>query len=91
MKVAAQKKYGNSTTTKSVAKEGFVEGSTSWNSSGTKTTPTLQVKSEVQQESTSMSNVCFKCQGLWHITFECPNRRVFNLGNEDEDYKILEI
>ena len=48
LKVGAKKNYGNSTT-KSVANEGFVEGSTSWNPSGTKTTPT-QVKSEMQQE-----------------------------------------
>ena len=39
LKVGPRKKYGNSTTTKSVAKEGFVEGSSSWNPSGTKTKP----------------------------------------------------
>ena len=39
LKVGTKKKYGNSTTTKSVANEGFVEGSNSWNPSGTKTTP----------------------------------------------------
>ena len=60
LKVGAKKTYGNYTTTKNVANEGFVEGSTSWNPSGTKTTPT-QVKSEVQQESTSKSKMCFKC------------------------------
>ena len=70
LKVVAQKKYGNSSTTKSVAKEGFVEGSTSWYPSGTKTIPSSQVKSEVQKEPTSKSKVCFKCQGLGHITFE---------------------
>ena len=43
LKVGAKKNYGNSTITKSVAKEGFVEGST-WNPSGTKTTPTPQVR-----------------------------------------------
>ena len=40
LKVMTKKKYGNSTTTKSVANKGFVEGSTYWNLSGTKTTPT---------------------------------------------------
>ena len=47
LKVEAKKNYGNCTTTKKVANEGFIKGSTSWNSSGTKTTPT-QVKSEAQ-------------------------------------------
>ena len=47
------KKNGNSTTTKNVANEGFIEGSTSWNPSGTRTTLT-QVKSEAQQESISL-------------------------------------
>ena len=65
LKVGPQKKYGNPTTN-CVTNEGFVEGSTSWNPSGTKTTPT-QVKSEVQQESASKSMMCFKCQGLGHI------------------------
>ena len=46
LKVGAKKRYENSTITKSVANEGFVEGSNSWNLSGTKTTP-AQVKSEV--------------------------------------------
>ena len=46
LKVGVQKKCGNSTITKSVASEGFVEGFTSWNPSGTKTTHT-KVKSEV--------------------------------------------
>ena len=40
LKVGAKKKYENSTTTKCVAKEGFVEGSTSWNPTGTKIAPT---------------------------------------------------
>ena len=38
LKVGTKKMYGNSTT-KSVAKEGFVEGFTSWNPNGIKTTP----------------------------------------------------
>ena len=67
LKVGAQNKYGNSITTKSVAKQGFNEGSTSWNPSGTKISPTPQVKSEVNQESTFKSRMCFKCQGLGHI------------------------
>ena len=46
-----------------MANEGFVEGSNSWDPSGTKTTPT-QVKSEAQQELASKSKTCFKCQGL---------------------------
>ena len=66
LKVGAKNKSGNSTTTKSVANEGFVEVSNSWNHSGTKTTPT-QVKSEEQQELTSKSKMCFKCQGFWGI------------------------
>ena len=47
LKVRAKKRHENSTTTKSVANEGFVEVSNSWNLSGTKTTP-AQVKSEAQ-------------------------------------------
>ena len=61
LKVWAKNKYGNSTTTKSVANDGFVEGYNSWNPSDTKTTPT-QVKSEEQQELISKSKICFKCQ-----------------------------
>ena len=78
LKVGTKKKYGNSTTTKSVANEGFVEGSCSWNPSGMKTTPT-QVKSEAQQVKT-----CFKRQGLGHIDSECPNQKAFALIEEDE-------
>ena len=83
LKVGAKNKYGNSTITKSVANEGFVEGSNSWNPSGTKTTPT-QVKSEEQQELTSKSNMCFKCQGLGHIDYECPNQKVIAKIEKDE-------
>ena len=67
-----------------MANEGFIEGSNSWNPSGTKMTPT-QVKSEVQQELTSKSNMCFKCQGLGHIDSECPNQKVIALIEEDAD------
>ena len=66
-----------------MANEGFFEGSTSWNPSGTKTTPT-KVKSEAQQESTSKLKICFKCQGLRHIDCECPNQNVIALIEEDE-------
>ena len=83
LKVGTKKKYGNSTTTKSVANEGFVEGSNSWNPSGTKTTPT-KVKSVAQQELASKSKTCFKCQGLGHIDSECPNQKAFALIEEDE-------
>ena len=83
LKVGTKKKYGNSTTTKSVANEGFVEGSNSWNPSGTKTTLT-QVKSEAQQELAYKSKTCFKCQGLGHIDSECPNQKAFALIEEDE-------
>ena len=83
LKVGTKKKYGNSTTTRSVANEGFVEGSNSWNPSGTKTTPT-QVKSEAQQELASKSKTCFKCPGLGHLDSECPNQKVFALIEEDE-------
>ena len=48
LKAGAQKKYGNSTITKNVAKGGFVEDSTSWNPCGTKTIPTPKLKIEVQ-------------------------------------------
>ena len=82
-KVGTKKKYGNYTTTKSVANEGFVEGSNSWNPSGTKTTPT-QVESEAQQELASKSKTCFNCQGLGHIDSECPNQKAFALIEEDE-------
>ena len=83
LKVGIKRKYGNSTTTKNVANEGFVEGSTSWNLSGTKTTPT-QVKSEAQQASTYKSKMWFKWQGLGHIDSECPNQKVIPLIEEDE-------
>ena len=43
LKVGAQKKYGNSTTTESVAKERYVEGSSYWNPSCPKTTLTPQI------------------------------------------------
>ena len=66
-----------------MANEGFIEGYTSWNHSGTKTTPT-QVKSEAQQELTSKSKMCFKCQGLRHIDSKCPNQKVIALIEEDE-------
>ena len=36
LEIEALNKYGSSTTTKSMAKERFVEGSTSWNPNGTK-------------------------------------------------------
>ena len=65
LKVGTKKKYGNSTTTKSLANEGFVEGSNSWNPSGTKTTPT-QVKSEAQQELASKSRRVLSAKG-WGI------------------------
>ena len=84
LKVGAQKKYGNSTTTENVAKERYVEGSSYWNPSCPKTTLTPQIKNEVQQESISKSKMCFKCQGLEHITSECPNRKVVDLVDEDE-------
>ena len=74
LKVAAQKVYGNSTTTKSVAKEGFAEDSTSKNPSDAKSIPKPQVKSKVHkphQESTP--NRCYKCQGLRHIASKSPN------------------
>ena len=83
LKVGTKKKYGNSTKPKSVANEGFVEGSSSWNPSGTKTTPT-QVKSVAQQELASKSKTCFKCQGLGHIDSECPNQKAFVLIEEYE-------
>ena len=83
LKVKAKNKYENSTTTKSVANEGFVEGSNSWNPSGAKTTPT-QVNSEEQQELTSMSKMCLKCQGLGHIDYECPDQKVIAKIEEDE-------
>ena len=76
LKVEALNKYRSSTTTRSVAKEGFVEDLTSRNSNDAKTTPKPQVKSEVhklQQESTSKSNRCYKCQGFEHIASKCPN------------------
>ena len=85
LKVGAQKVYGNSTTTKSEAKEGFAEDSTSKNPRDAKTTPAPPVKNEVHkthQESTPKR--CFKCQGLGHIDSECPNQKVIVLIEEDE-------
>ena len=80
LKVGAQKVYENSTTTKSMAKEGFVEDSTSKNPSDAKSIPKPQVKSKVyrpHQESTTKR--CYKCQGLGYIAFECPNQIVVTL------------
>ncbi|GKC86170.1 RNA-directed DNA polymerase [Tanacetum coccineum] len=33
---------------------------------------------------------CFKCKGFWHISFDCPNQRVFTFVEEDieEEYDI---
>ena len=85
LKVKALIKYGGFTTNQ--VKEGFIKNSTSRSPSGAKTTLRRQVKSEVhkpQQESTSKSRQCFKCQGFGHIASECPNRRVVALVEEDE-------
>ena len=49
LKVEALNKYKSSTITWSVAKEGFVEDSTSRNPNDAKTTPKAQVKSEVHK------------------------------------------
>ena len=49
LKVGAQKVYENSTTTKSVAKEGFFEDSTSKNPSEAKSILKPQVKSKVHK------------------------------------------
>ena len=49
LNVGAQKVYGNSTTTKSVAKEGFAKDSTSKNPSDAKSIPKPQVKSKVHK------------------------------------------
>ena len=60
---------------------------TSISPSGAKTTMKPQVKSEVhkpQQESTSKSRQCYKFHKFGHIAFECPNRRVVALVEEDE-------
>ena len=58
LKVGTKKKYENSTTTKSVANEGFVEGSNSWNPSGRKTTDT-QVKGEALQRNVRIHDNVF--------------------------------
>ena len=71
-------------------KEGFIKSSIARSPSGTKTTLKPQVKSDVlkpHQELTSKSRRCFKCQGLGHMAFECPNRRVVALVEEEEAEK----
>ena len=76
LKVNALYKYRSSTIVRSVVKEGFVVDSTTKNPSDAKTTPKPQVQNEVHkshQESTPKR--CFKCQGLGHIDFECPNQK----------------
>ena len=76
LKVEALNKYGSSITNRSTTKEGFIMSSTSWSPSGTKITFKPQEKSHVlkpHQELTSKSRRCFKCQGLGHMTSECPN------------------
>ena len=90
--VEALEKYRSSTTTKSVAKEGFAKDLTSMNPSDTKTTPKHQVKSEVhkpQQESTSKSRRCFKCQGLGDIAYKCPNWKVVALSRKMKPRKKI--
>ena len=65
LKVEALNKYRNSTTVRSVAKEGFVEDLTSKNPSDVKTTSKPQVKSEVHKPHLkSTPKKCYKCQGL---------------------------
>ena len=52
-----------------------------------KSTPKPQVKGKVhklQQESTSKSKRCYKCQGFGLIAFECHNQKVVALVEEDE-------
>ena len=87
LKIEVLNKYRSSTTTMSVAKEGFAEDSTSRNPNNAKTTPKPQVISEVhklQQESLSKSKRCYKCQGFEHIASECLNRKVVTIVGEDE-------
>ena len=38
----------------------------------------------MQQESTSKSKMCFTCEGLGHITSECPYQKVVDLVKEDK-------
>ena len=97
LKVEALDKYESSITTRSVAKERFAKGSTSWNPNGSKPTLTPQVKSKVhkpQQELTLILKTCFKCQGLGHIDSKCPNQKVIALIEEDEtkeeDVEVIE-
>ena len=74
-----------------VAKEGFVMDLTSKNPSDAKTTPKPQVqilKHKPHQESTLKR--CFKCQGLGHTDFECPNQKVIALIKEDEAKEDVE-
>ena len=33
--------------------------------------------------------LCFKCQGLGHIDFKCPNQKVIALVEEDEEKNSL--
>ena len=87
LKIEVLNKYRSSTTTRSVAKEGFAEDSTSRNPNDAKTTPKLQVISKVnklQQDSTSKSKSCYKCQAFEHIAYECLNWKVVALVEEDE-------
>ena len=87
LKVEALNKFRSSTTSRSVAKEGFAKDLISRNPNDAKTTPKPQVKSEVhklQQESTSKSKRCYKYQGVGHIAYDCPNRKVVALVEEDK-------
>ena len=62
LKVGDKKLYENSTTTKSMTKEGFVEDLTSKNPSDAKSTPKPQVKSKVHKpHKESTPKRCYKC------------------------------
>ena len=73
-----------------MAKEGFVENSTSRKPSEAKTISKPQVKSEMhklQQESTSKSRRCLKCQGLGHF----PNLKVVGLLVEEDEAREEDV
>ncbi|TXG63951.1 hypothetical protein EZV62_010945 [Acer yangbiense] len=95
--VEKQQKEMRSTGSKYGSREGFANNKSTSSSKPTAVTKTNTkvstskgegvVSKQQQQPSSSNTNSrrCFKCQGFGHIAFECPNRKIVSLVEEDSD------